>query len=187
MPHLFPRPRASRVLPSALCAVLAVSTGATGCSAYGFSGLAFKVDKRVKVVSPRDRSHVTLPVTVSWTAQDFRIVGPGAGPTQGSAAGYFGVFVDSSPVPHGQTLAYLARKDHTCRPADGCPNAEYLAARGVYTTTDTSIVITQLSRPVRSDGHEHHYVTIVLLDPSGRRIGESFFRVELVLDRKVLS
>jgi hypothetical protein len=94
------------------------------------------------------------------------------------------VFVDQTPQPPGKTLAWVARKDRSCRKSDGCPDAEYLAARNIYSTSDTSITFEQLPRPSDEKKKERHNVTIVLLDAQGRRIGESAFYVEFTVKRK---
>jgi hypothetical protein len=151
----------------------------TGCVSQD---LAFRVDDRLTIVAPRDRAEVTLPVTVRWTMRDFRVVRRGAeAPSRN--AGYFGVFVDATPQPPGKPVEWVARKDTRCREADGCPDAAYLAGRGIYTTTDSSITFAQLPRPSDEKRKERHEVTIVLLDTAGHRIGESAFRVAFVVDR----
>jgi hypothetical protein len=160
--------------------LLAALTGLlAGCVPQG---LAFKTDKRLSFNSPKDRSTVSLPVTLAWSIKDFQITGPG----QGSAGGYFGVFVDASPMPPGKPLHWVARKDNACRESDGCPDEEYLNARGIYTTTKTELVLTQLPRNGSDDEdkRERHRVTIVLLDPSGKRIGESAFELAFDVNRK---
>ena len=159
----------------------ALSLLSSGCVAQG---LAFRVDERVTIDAPKARSEVSLPVTVRWSVKDFQVVAPGVGGTASEDAGYFGVFVDRTPQPPGKTLAWVARKDRSCRPSDGCPDAEYLAARNIYSTSDTSITFEQLPRPSDRDKKERHNVTIVLLDAQGRRIGESAFYVDFIVTRK---
>jgi hypothetical protein len=163
-------------LAACLCVLL------SGCVS---SNLAFRVDDRLTITAPEDRAVVTLPVTVRWDIRDFDVVKPGAAaPRPGTDAGYFAVFVDGTPQPPGKTLAHLARKDRSCRPADGCPDAEYLAARNVYSTSAQEITFEQLPRPSDEKKKERHTVTIVLLDPAGKRIGESAFEVTFTLERK---
>lgn len=166
----------------AVAAVLATSLLLSGCISQG---LAFRLDKRLTITSPKARSAVTLPVTVRWDVKDFQIIEPGS--TSNAAdgkVGYFGVFVDGAPEPPGQTLAWTARKDRGCRPGDGCPDAQYLAARNIYSTSSTSITFPQLPRSSVDNRKERHHVTIILLDPRGRRIGESAFQVDFTLTRK---
>lgn len=163
-------------------AVLGLSLLLAGCVPQG---LAFKVDERLRFVSPTDRSTVTLPVTVDWEVEDFEVTGPG-GPVR-SGGGYFAVFVDRTPMPPGEDLGWLARKDSGCRASDGCPDAAYLADRGVYTTTDTRLRLEQLPRSTDEDRRERHRVTVVLLDASGARLGESAFELAFDVDRSAAS
>lgn len=171
---------------TATVTVLAGLCGAlTGCIPQG---LAFKIDDRLTFTSPEDRAEVTLPVTIDWEIRDFEIVEPGEGePREG--AGYFAVFVDGSPMPPGKHLRWIARKDNSCRKSDGCPDEEYLNARGIYTTTETELTLEQLPRPAtgRQDRRERHRATIVLLDASGKRIGESAFEIAFDVNREVQS
>jgi hypothetical protein len=161
-------------------AALLLALLATACVP---EGLSFKVDKRLTFTAPKERSTVSLPVTVSWTMRDFSVAGPGQ---QGD--GYFAVFVDESPMPPGKGLHWIARKDSSCRESDGCPDAEYLNTRGIFTTTKTSLTLSQLPRTGREeDKRERHRVTVVLLDPSGKRIGESAFELAFDVNRKGLS
>jgi hypothetical protein len=146
-------------------------------------GLAFRVDERLTFVSPEDRSTVTLPVRLDWDIRDFEITPPGSGERR-KDAGYFAVFVDGSPMPPGEPLRWVARKDTSCRADDGCPDAEYLQGRGIYTTTETELVLEQLPRFGDDDRRERHRATIVLLDASGTRIGESAFEIAFDVDRE---
>ena len=156
----------------------------TGCVPQG---LAFRVDERLQILRPADQSTVRLPVTVEWTIEDFAVVEPGGtAPVPGAAqdAGYFAVFLDTSPQPPGKPLSWVARNDSSCRAQDGCPDPAYLAARGIYATTDTRIVFEQFPvPPADSKRAERHSVTVVLLDAAGMRIGESAFQVDFTVDR----
>lgn len=153
------------------------------CSPHG---LAFRVDDRLSITSPKNRAEVSLPVTIRWKMRDFTIrKGEATGST--TKAGYFAVFVDRAPQSAGKPLSRLARGDRSCRRSEGCPNDEYFAARGVYSTTATQITFPQLPRSSSTHQKERHSVTIVLLDPSGRRIGESAQQVDFVVRRKALS
>lgn len=159
---------------AALCASL------TGCVPQG---LAFKIDERLSFTSPKDRATVELPVTLDWEIRDFEVVEPGTEVREDE--GYFAVFVDSSPMPPNKPLSWIARKDNSCRESDGCPDEEYLNSRGVYVTTGTELVLDQLPRTTNDeDRRERHRATIVLLDGSGKRIGESAFEIAFDLDRK---
>jgi hypothetical protein len=160
-------------------ALLGVTAALSGCVPQG---LAFKIDDRLTFQSPEDRAEVTLPVTIEWDIRDFEVTGPGGEVAEDE--GYFAVFVDTSPMPPGEPLSWIARKDNSCRPADGCPDEEYLNARGIYTTTETELMIEQLPRSSDEDRRERHRATIVLLDASGSRIGESAFEIAFDIDRK---
>lgn len=157
---------------TAVCAALA------GCIPQG---LAFKVDERLTFQSPEDRATVRLPVTLDWDIRDFEVTEPGGEPRKD--AGYFGIFVDSSPMPPGKPLRWIARKDNSCRPSDGCPDEEYLQGRGIYTTTETQLKLEQLPRSGKENRRERHRATIVLLDARGHRIGESAFEIAFDIDR----
>lgn len=164
-------------------ALIGLVAATTGCIPQG---LAFKVDKRLTFQSPEDRATVSLPLTLDWDIRDFEITGLAGEPRED--AGYFAVFLDSTPMPPGRMLRWIARKDTSCRPADGCPDEEYLIARGIYTTTDTELVLDQLPRTGGDDDRdrrERHRATIVLLNARGERIGESAFEVVFDVDRKV--
>lgn len=170
--------RRPRRLPP-LAALLVACAAVAGCVPQG---LAFRVDDRLTFVSPEDRSTVTLPVVLDWEVRDFDVVDPGE-PVR-RHAGYFAVFVDRAPMPPNESLSWLARKDTSCREADGCPDEEYLNTRGVYTTTETELVLEQLPRTTdREDRKERHRAVVVLLDSAGHRIGESAFEVAFDVER----
>jgi hypothetical protein len=162
-------------------AVAAVLLLLPGC---GVSGLNFVQDDRVTITQPPDRARVRLPLTVRWTVEDFRVTGrTGA---KADDAGYFGVLVDRPPPPPGETLEWLLRDDKVCEADPSCPSESYLASRDIYATTDTSLVIEEVAeRPPGFSGPDLREVTVVLLDPEGRRIGESAFSVEFELPKRV--
>ena len=159
-------------------ALAALSALLSGCST---DGLAFRVDERLTFVTPEDRATVPLPVTLDWEIRDFEVTGPG-GPVRDDA-GYFAVFVDRTPMPPGEPLRWLARDDRDCLRDEACPDAEYLSARGVYTTEDTRLVLTDLARTGDDDERERHRATVVLLDAQSRRIGESAFEIAFEIER----
>lgn len=170
--------RLSRRLAPAL-GVLGLCVALTGCVPQG---LAFRIDDRLTFTSPEDRSTVELPVRLAWEIRDFEVVEPGE--RAGEDAGYFAVFVDRAPMPPNASLRWLARKDASCREDDGCPDEEYLNARGVYTTTATELVLEQLPRTTdREDRKERHRAVVVLVDGDGRRIGESAFEIAFDVER----
>jgi hypothetical protein len=165
--------------PASVAALLGACLALTACVPQG---LAFRTDERLTFVSPDDRSTVSLPVTIDWDIRDFDIVGPGSGTDEDE--GYFAVFVDRAPMPPGESLRWLARKDSSCRADDGCPDEEYRNARGVFTTTETELVLEQLPRTTdREDRKERHRVVVVLLDGESRRIGESAFEIAFDVER----
>jgi len=145
---------------------------ATGCST---SGLQFREDDRVRINAPSYREKVELPLTIEWEVHGFEVSGPTGQPRDD--AGYFAVLFDAEPPPPGESLAYFARDDTSCRPEAGCPDEDYLAARGVYITTQTEFHVERLAPTpginVSRGEPDRHDVTIILLDGQGRRIGES--------------
>jgi hypothetical protein len=158
-------------------ATLSAAVSAVLCGCADYSQLSFRQDKRLQVIAPADRSTVELPVTLRWQIRDFTV------PEQGS----FALFVDRAPVPGGKALSHVARRDRGCRADAGCPDADYLAAHEVFTTSDTEYTFENLPAPAHPDSRqpERHRVTIVLLDSTGHRIGESAWSVEFTVRREV--
>lgn len=152
-----------------------VSTGALVAAvaitgACRLEGLSFIQDDRVTIVTPDDRSTVSLPVTIDWTSRDF--------------AGRFGVFVDTDPMPPTEDLAYLAKDDETCRPEDGCPDQKWLRQHDVFVTEETEITLRTLRDfRERAEDEDPHRAVIVLLDDEGNRLGESTFSVDFFVER----
>lgn len=172
--------RAGRPAVTALL-LLGLSLALSGCVP---EGLAFRTDERLTIISPEDRSTVTLPVTIDWDIRDFGLAEPDPDAEPAKDAGYFGVFVDTAPMPPGEHLSWIARDDNSCRPADGCPDEEYLNARGIYPTSETELTLEQLPRNTRDDDdRERHRIVIVLLDVTGHRIGESAFEIAIDVER----
>ena len=165
-----------RRLLAAAGAVL-VATLLPGC---GIHNLAFTTDTRLHFTGPHSRSLVALPITISWTMRDFSVVSPGTVPASGRS-GYFAVFVDRAPIKPGQTVATIA--DRQCRQTSGCVNATYLAARGVYTTDTDSLTLKQLAQVNDYQSVQLHEATVVLVDASGRRIGESAWYIDFRVRR----
>ena len=155
---------------AALLAALAVL--ASGCS---FSDLAFTKDYRLHFSAPRSRALVKVPVTVRWNMSDFSVTPAGSG-APSSKAGYFAVFVDRAPIKPGETLRSIA--DRSCKLTKGCPDAAYLAQRGVYATTAPSVTLQQVPAVNSYQKVQTHEVTVVLLDTAGRRIGEAAWYVD---------
>jgi hypothetical protein len=76
----------------------------------------------------------------------------------------FAVFVDRAPVRPGQRV-------------------DRVGDEGVFTTSQTELVIRELDEG-QGSGRERHTATIVLLDSSGRRIGESAWDVVFEVKRE---
>ena len=142
------------------------------------SNLQFVADERLHFVAPRSRALVQLPVTLRWAMSDFTVVPPGTVPVS-SRQGYFGVFVDRSPVKPGQTVAVVA--DASCRRTPGCLNAGYLADRGVYTASTDEVTLSQIASLNSYQKVQTHEATVVILDSAGRRIGESAWYLDFRL------
>lgn len=163
-------PRAATVFARAaslvMCAVL---------SSCALEGLAFEQDRRIEFTEPEYRQKVTLPFTIEWSIDDFELTGPIGGSSKD--AGYIEVLFDKDPQPAGEGVEYFARDDVSCRTSDGCPDARYLAQRGIFTTTETFFTLRALPPAPGVDLErgepDIHTVILVLLDGAGRRIGES--------------
>ena len=145
-------------------------------------GLAFVQDDRLEILSPERHTEVELPVTVEWEIDGFEITGPDG--SSEDDAGYFGVFLDTTPVPPGKSLEWIARDDRRCANTPDCPDEVYLADRNVYPTTETEITFKNLPDLETATGRETHEATIVLLDGSGHRIGESAWYVTFFYQRE---
>lgn len=158
-----------------LAAVICIASASTGCA---FSNIDLVQDHRVALLSPKPYATVRLPVTVSWRTQNL----PSA---LGGQPVRFAVFVDRRVVEPGADLRSVANGDRNCRPTQGCPNAAYLQAHGVYVVTGTSLTLQFLpdlrdsSAGVRQDIHT---VTVVILRGE-HRDGESAFSRSFTIDR----
>jgi hypothetical protein len=148
-------------------------------------GLAFVQSDKVEITEPDYREKITLPLTISWDVKDFEVTGPNG--ESRDDAGYFAVFFDETPIPPGKTLDYVAHDDFECNNTPGCPDDVYLADRGIYETTDTSLTVKRVPDLDAFEGHETHEVTVILLDGTGRRIGENAWFTQFLYDREVLS
>jgi hypothetical protein len=145
------------------------------------AGLGFFQDNRVHILWPQQAATLSLPVHLHWDVHGFHLTGP-----TGSSApddGYFAVTVDRNPMPPGQSLRWFASRDPSCHASNGCPNATYLAELGVYTTATTNLTLRALPPLAPNQEPRWHEVTIVLLDGTGHRIGESAFYVDFYLTR----
>jgi hypothetical protein len=141
----------------------------------GADGLAFREDDRIAIITPADREKVRLPLEITWRAK------PGKGDT---AAPYYAVFVDRAPMPPGRTLLTLV--DDSCRQEPGCPSLEDFAETGVHVTETPKVVLETLPDrrdSTRTGARDSHEAVVVLLDEGGRRVGESAWSVEFVVER----
>lgn len=167
-------------LPCLPAVIGAAAMFLVGCSV---SNLDLVNDHRLHFLQPADRAHLRLPVVLRWTMAGSAPAS--SGPTGAAGAGrYFAIFVDQAPVRPGQTLAAVASGDRSCRRSDGCPNALYLSARQVYMTSAESFVLDHVdSIPNARQKEQLHEVTVVLVDGTGRRIGESAWYRDFWLPR----
>jgi hypothetical protein len=160
-----------------LAAVVAILAGVAVLPACGSSQFQFVADHRLHITAPRQRSTVSLPVTVRWRYDDFNVKEPDGGS--------FAVFVDHTPIPGGKTLAWLARNDQTCKTTPGCPDPSYFTSRQIFSTDESEMTFKQLPAPGHAHrGPENHTVTVVLLDHTGQRVGESAWYVDFTLKRQ---
>jgi hypothetical protein len=140
------------------------------------------MDNRVKILSPKDRAEVSLPLTLEWSVRDFALKS-----SSSDVGGSFAVFVDKAPVPPGKAPSWVAHGDPDCTSVPSCPDAAYLAKRGVYVTTETKLVLKELpgsSASSSSSKRDRHRVVIVLLDDEGKRIGEIAYDVTFDLKKQ---
>jgi hypothetical protein len=173
--------RLGRVLLVAVAVAVAVAT--SGCGLTHLSDLNFRVDDRLHFQTPEARSLVHAPVTVSWTISDFTVAASGSAPPSRDA-GYFAVFVDRAPIKPGESLKAVGKGDPTCEHDPRCPNKAYLNDHRVYTTTQRHLRLPLITDIVGD--HETlqlHAVTVVLLDTSGHRIGESAWELDFRMHR----
>ena len=126
-----------------IVAALAVAITLSGCGPY-----LFRQSDRVTITSPAVYGTARNPVTLTWTARDFRA----------PADGRFAVFVDRDPISPGDNIDQYPPQQRT----------------GIYVVDTTSLQLGVLGQLTGVDPAEanHHDVTVVLLDPSGNRIGE---------------
>ena len=161
----------------------ALASLASGCGLAHLNELNFRVDNRLHFVTPKARSLVHQPVTVAWTMRDFTVAAPGSAPPSRDA-GYFAVFVDRAPIRPGQTLKAVGNGDPVCANDPKCPDKTYLNDHKVFTTTQTQLrlgLVTDI--PGDHETVQMHAVTVVLLDTSGRRIGESAWELDFRMHR----
>jgi hypothetical protein len=156
---------------------IAVTTALSlALSSCAISGLEFRQDNRLSIVSPTSLAVVKVPFTLRWTMSDFQ-----SGPnTMQGGNDYFAVFVDRQPMAPGAGLKVLG--DATCQATPGCPNMAYLEQNYVFLTAKTQLTITSLPEllpsSTRNGTKESHEIDIVLMNGSNHRIGESAWYVD---------
>lgn|GEM_PF-4975751 len=124
----------------------------------------------MSITSPTELETVKLPLTVRWSMSDFTVAAPGSDDAPPDA-GYYAVFVDRFPIPPNASLKDVVSTS-SCDADPSCPSDELLAQQyNVYLTADESVTIPSV--PVSQFRTESHTITIVLIDTSGRRLGES--------------
>lgn len=156
-------PRSTTLLVALTLTVL------TGCDRL--EGLSFVQDDRVHIVTPDANEGVEQPVSVRWTATDVDAI--------------YALFFDRAPMRPGQELLSLVPEHDACRTEPVCPTAAWLAERNIYLTDRTSLTVAALP-DLRNNNRskDRHDLVIVLLDRTGKRIGESAFYREFLIERK---
>ena len=81
-------------------------------------------------------------------------------------------------------MRIVANKDQVCLHRPGCPDESYLEDRRIYTTTENGLTVEQIP-PIAGDTEriQVHLVTVILMDTSGHRIGESAWQLDLRMRR----
>lgn len=162
-----------------LAAAIAALSLSVACG--DVADMAFAQDHRVSFLEPADRSIVKSPVKLRWDVNGFTVTGrDGRGDRN---AGYFAVFLDQPPVPPGESLAWLTKDESSCVD-EGCVDDEFLADRFVYVSEKTTLTLSRLPDIPESGGYERHEAVLVLLDGTGKRIGESAFYVRFNVKRE---
>lgn len=149
--------------------VLAVLASAvlTGCAVHG---LSFVQDDRVEIITPEQNEIVELPLEVRWSVKEYD--------------GSFAVFFNRAPMRANRPMIDVVPEDHPCRADPDCPDAQWLADRHISITDEPRLVVEHLPdlRTGRTT-RDVHELTIVLVDEDARRIGESAFITEFIIDR----
>lgn len=134
------------------------------------SGLSFVQDDRLDFEAPSANETVSLPFEVRWTIEDYD--------------GSFAVFFDRSPIRPNQPLRSVVPDGDPCLARPTCPDAAWLAEQDVYVTAGTVVVIEDLpDRRDNSRQQDRHDLAIVFVDEEGKRIGESVFTREFIVER----
>jgi hypothetical protein len=160
-------------------------------SACQTTGMSFTREDRLAIETPQPREVVDLPVEVRWNASSDleRDVEDSDGEL------YFAVFVDRAPIRGGKDISDMV--DAECRRTPGCGDEAWFNERGVYFTSQGSIVVRELE-DLRHDrdreDRDLHKATVVVMrraeEPvldalyDGTRDGEGAVSVQFWLDRR---
>jgi hypothetical protein len=125
-----------------------VAVGFALLSMGACEGKLFRNDHRITIDSPQKYSTVEQPLTVRWHAKEF----------EAPEDGHFLLFVDRDPQPPGRTIEYFHRN-----------------RLDIYRTDSTRFRIEAFTPHPGATGldRNRHDVTVILVDSSGRRIGET--------------
>jgi hypothetical protein len=171
-----------RLRAAAALASLLVTTGLTGgCAAW--SELQFKQDHRLQFTSPENYELVDPPVEVAWTIEGFEVLPAGSGEPPSDDAGYFAVFVDQAPIRPGRTLEDVAGRDEACKRDPRCPDRRYLEAKAVYVTHQPRLNLELIPQLASKEKIQAHQLTVILLDSTGHRIGESAWYLQFKAEK----
>lgn len=138
--------------------IAAVAASVTaGCG----GGLQFAKDSRVRIVEPHQLATVTTPVHLRWVA---------------TARASYAVFVDSLPVHPGQNLRALAGP--RCAGVVSCVDEAWLNRHYVFLASRPDLELDALPILATAKGErDMHTATIVLVDSTWKRLGESAWTV----------
>ena len=157
----------SRVIRLRALAMIAVAAFALGgCNLADVQApVAFKADHRLHFVQPDDEAEVKLPAKLTWRVTGFDV----------GTGNRFAVFVDRPPISPGKELRLRAcsEKELTAiQPGEDRSPCHDDRTR-VFTTAELSLdvacILPRDHTPKRV--RNHHTVTVILLDASGRRAG----------------
>jgi hypothetical protein len=143
---------------------LSVAAGAVALAGCATQGLDFRTDTRLTIMSPADRSAVSVPFLLEWTLAD-----------PGERDRAFAVLVDVSPPRAGAFITDLLPESQQDRSScDATCQAAALTSRGITVTTADELDIAVLPRRsgLSDERARRHTITVIVLDEQGRRVGE---------------
>lgn len=136
----------------------------------GCGSTPLTADTRLTITSPAENAEVRLPFRVSWRAE-------------GIEAARVAVIFDRSPMAPGRPLLSLVGQHDPCRMQPECPDERWLSNNHVHVTDGAEVQVDVLPDRRRGRTRDGHRLTIVLLDEHGRRVGESAFIRNFVVER----